>query len=385
MKIATILSLALSLASVTAKVSVRGSSGKDSFLETIDRSRRLTGKDGKGGKGSSSSDDKGACEYPEGDDPKCTICDQCNKVRPEMLRFRYNAVGVDSVYQPEDKATCRAGSYPSPTTITAVSSKDPTEIYFTGVVSDGDVFEISPPEGGRFEAETDFIIEGWGGGVGDDAPNTCFIHTSCSVPLAQDDQIGPFTVLAGTGCDEGECISVDKTDYECGENITVSFDFAYPESEEGKLGALVDDWIGIYPCKVGTDYPILGTVPATVGTHGFKHSEAWLWTCPDVYGANFLSCGDVARSAGTITFSDPIPAYNAFAGHQFPIAPFYNTTAKDTVNTCFKAVLLRFDGPSVPPYVKVCESPPFNIAAVPSDPRCQIRDSSKSFPARVPA
>jgi hypothetical protein len=379
MKITAILSLALALTTVTAKVSVRGSKGNDSFLETIDRTRRLMSDNGKN---SVNSGDNGGCTVSEDYDPLCAICDQCNKIRPSFLTFQYKAAGLNSEYQGEKFASCREGAYPEITNIKAYARKDPTQIYYDGPISDGDVFTIAAPEGGKFEAETDFEITDWAGG-------SCFIHTSCSVPLVQGDQIGPLIVMVGTGCEEPatvaptppptspptepptaapKCIMTPKTNYDCGEDITVTFDFAYPESIEADKGALVDDWIGIYPCVADGD-----AVP-------YLHSESWLWTCAE-FGANFKSCNEVALSAGSVTFKSPMAAYNDNGPHTWPIAP-YHTIADDLtspINTCFKAVLLRFDGPSVPPYVKICESPEFTISAT-STAECQVRPNSPAAP-----
>jgi hypothetical protein len=314
------------------------------------------------GKNSGNSGDNGGCTVSEDYDPLCAICDQCNKIRPSFLTFQYKAAGLNSAYQPEDKASCRESAYPEITNIKAYARKDPTQIYYDGPISDGDVFTIAAPEGGKFEAETDFEISDWAGG-------SCFIHTSCSVPLVLNDQIGPLIVKEGPGCEpvETTCVSSDKAEYDCGEDITVTFDFAYPESIEADKGALVDDWIGIYPCVADGD-----AVP-------YLHSESWLWTCAE-FGANFLTCAE-ALSAGSVTFKSPMPAYNANGPHAWPIAP-YHTIANDLtspINTCFKAVLLRFDGPSVPPYVKVCESPEFTISAT-STAECQVRPNSPAAP-----
>jgi hypothetical protein len=270
--------------------------------------------------------------------------------------------------------------------------KDKSVIYYyDGPIFNEDIFTITPPAGGKFEAETDFEISTWAGG-------SCFIHTSSSVPLVQGDQIGTLIVMVGTGCEEPmtdaptpppsspptpapttsapsetpsatpDCIMTPKTEYDCGEDITVSWDFAYPESAEAEKGALLDDWIGIYPCVAGND-----NIP-------YQHPESWLWTCAE-FGSNFMSCGGVAKSDGSVTFKSPMPAYNESGPHSWPIAP-YHTIANDLtspINTCFKAVLLRFDGPSVPPYVKICESPEFTISAT-ETAECAVRRNSPAAP-----
>ena len=249
---------------------------------------------------------------PPGECP-CVICDSENKNRPESLTFKYHADGVDSEYQPEDKATCRAGLYPAATTITAVNKDDVVQSW---TVSDGDTFQMDGP----FNAETTFLFEADGEG--------CFIHTSCSVPLVAGDQIGPFEVLEGGECScggEPQCVVVDNTEDVCvGDAINVSFDGA-----EAPGGALPDDWIGIYPC----DVPF------------YLHAVVWQWNC----GSPDCTTTEPPRVAGNLTF-DSLPAYNIFGPHTWPVP-----------EGCYRAVYLRNDGPSVPPYIKVCESQAFNI------------------------
>jgi hypothetical protein len=76
--------------------------------------------------------------------------------------------------------------------------------------------------------------------------------------------------------------------------------------------------------------------------------------------------------SGTIVF-DSLPPYNIYGPHSWPVAPF--TTSDGTVSRCFKAVLLRNDGASVPPYFDLCETQPFTITENAS-PGCEIRDGS---------
>eukprot|EP00545_Synedropsis_sp_CCMP1620_P005009 CAMPEP_0119007790 /NCGR_PEP_ID=MMETSP1176-20130426/3251_1 /TAXON_ID=265551 /ORGANISM="Synedropsis recta cf, Strain CCMP1620" /LENGTH=471 /DNA_ID=CAMNT_0006960007 /DNA_START=90 /DNA_END=1505 /DNA_ORIENTATION=+ len=284
----------------------------------------------------------------------CLICDnnEGTKIKPPSLTFEYIGAGVNSVYQPEDKATCREGLYPENTLIKAYTKKD-VEIY-SGVHSTGDVFTITPGDSNtEFSAETTFTFGG---------SDDCFIHTSCSVPLVQNDQIGPFKVMAGNDCEPitGACIAANKDVYECGEDIAITFD--YSETDAAKMG---DDWVGIYPCSV-TEY---------------KHAESWLWACAEVgVGSNgretVTVCTDAeAPDSALLNFTSPMPFYNDFGPHVFPVAPFYTDGPGSEVNTCFKAVLLREDGPSVPPYIEVCTSAPFTINAGTSQ-ACQIRDES---------
>lgn len=287
----------------------------------------------------------------------CLICDNTegNKIKPPSLTFQYVAAGKNSAYQPEDKATCREGLYPEATLIEAYT-KNGVQIY-SGTHSTGDKFTITPADTNtEFSAETTFTFSGMDG--------SCFIHTSCSIPLVQNDQIGPLKVLAGNDCAAVECLVANKEFYECGDDISIAYDYA--ATTEPKRG---DDWIGIYPCDV-TEY---------------KHAEAWLWACSDVTVTTngrqkvTLCTNETAVETAAITFTDPMPAYNDLGPHAFPISAFHKFGPGTEVNNCFKAVLLREDGPSVPPYVEVCTSAPFTIANGTSA-ECQIRDSSFSFP-----
>mmetsp|Transcript_3902 Transcript_3902/g.6137 ORF Transcript_3902/g.6137 Transcript_3902/m.6137 type:complete len:843 (-) Transcript_3902:159-2687(-) len=100
------------------------------------------------------------------------------KNRPTSLTLRYQSAGQNSQFQDANKATCRAGNYPSPTTVTvngqSFSVQDGTE--FTVTLSGG--------------ANTDFNVGGRG---------SCTIHTSCSAPIIGDDQIGPFVIIGANG------------------------------------------------------------------------------------------------------------------------------------------------------------------------------------------
>jgi hypothetical protein len=48
---------------------------------------------------------------------ECVICDKAFKNKPLVLVLEYQPTGKDSCYQDESKATCVAGSYPSPTRV----------------------------------------------------------------------------------------------------------------------------------------------------------------------------------------------------------------------------------------------------------------------------
>jgi hypothetical protein len=142
------------------------------------------------------------------------------------------------------------------------------------------------------------------------------------------------------------CIYADAETYSCGDAITIDFNFD---------DAYIDDWIGIYPCEVTQ----------------FRHSEVWQWTCgehPDV-------CPQVVKS-GTVVF-DSLPSYNVYGPHSWPVAPF--TMRNGTVSRCFKAVLLRKDGTSVPPYIDLCETSHFEIMENDQVNGCGIREYSPSL------
>jgi len=65
-----------------------------------------------------------------------------------------------------------------------------------------------------------------------------------------------------------------------------------------------------------------------------------------------------ALQTGSIVF-DSLPAYNTYGPHLWPISPYL--LSDGSINNCFKVVYLREDGPSVPPYVPMCESPGFTM------------------------
>jgi hypothetical protein len=153
----------------------------------------------------------------------------------------------------------------------------------------------------------------------------------------------------------------DKAIYNCGENISIAYNFEGdgPADEEPRI----NDWVGIYPCEVDI----------------YKHAEVWEWTCgpPPATPANEM-CMNGSQSEGVILF-DSLPNYNSYGPHVWPVAPFFNPT-QTAVKRCFKAVLVREDGPSVPPYITVCQSPPFEITEN-DDAGCAIRATSPSIAA----
>jgi hypothetical protein len=260
-----------------------------------------------------STDLNAVCLEPE----ECCICYPDNKVRPPQLVFKYHSVGQNPVHQ--TKSDCGAGTYPEEGTVTANGVTVP--------VKNGEEFVIP----GEFEANTDFLLEGLDG-----SSYGCTIHTSCSQPLVQGDYFGPYELLAGNDCTEEppQCIVVDKQEYTCNENIVVSYDFAGVSVEPGETipAPKEDDWVGIYPCD---------TEPSL-----YMHAEVWKFAA-----TNSCTNGTVPISQGQVNFDSlPKPCNEFNALHKFPFG-----------NGCFKAVLLRWDGPSVPPYISVCESPAFNV------------------------
>jgi len=104
------------------------------------------------------------------------------------------------------------------------------------------------------------------------------------------------------------------------------------------MNAYDDDWIGIYPCY----------------TEIFFHAKVWKWSC----GSS--RCQDAVQT-GSLVF-DSLPYYNIFGPHAWPVAPTLDE--KGNINRCFKAVYLRNDGPSVPPYEALCESEEFTIQEI---------------------
>ena len=114
----------------------------------------------------------------DGSEGQCVVCDSENKSRPPSLTLEFQADGQNSAYQPSDKASCVAGQYEEgPMTVNDQ----------TFDVQSGTVFTVQ----GDFGATETFTFSDG---------SSCFIHTSCSVPIVVGDQIGPFIVLAGNEC-----------------------------------------------------------------------------------------------------------------------------------------------------------------------------------------
>jgi len=264
--------------------------------------------------------------------------------RPTHLTFIYTLPSKSSDYQTYPRATCVASpnnEFPSQATVT-VETNGVTLTPFN--VEEGSVIEINAD----FGVETTFTISGWG---------SCIIHTSCSQPLIIGDQLGPF-LLAGdepycqpvgtptnppTPDVTPPCIVPDKTSYNCGDPITVNFFFE---------PALIDDWIGIYPCD----------------TTEFMYATAWQWAC----GNDPRQCTS-AKTNGTVVFDRIIP-YNAYGPHIWPISPKKNN--QGGIDRCYKVVLLRAEGPSTPPYNEICESVVVFDVMENNNPGCAVREAN---------
>lgn len=113
--------------------------------------------------------------------------------------------------------------------------------------------------------------------------------------------------------------------YACGASIGVSWDYTVPPQQM----PLDNDWIGIYACDITE----------------FNHANVWQWVCNGLPGD--ATCGPEPTGS---TVLDSLPPYNSNGPHNWPLEP-----------GCYKAVLLREDAPSAPPYIAICESAPFNV------------------------
>lgn len=131
----------------------------------------------------------------------CEICSKENKVKLSSLTLAYfGGQGSISQYQDSGKASCRNQDFPESTTITVLGVEHAvsTGTIFTINSNDNDSDDNdSDDEGDEFESVTVFSFPS-GSSVG-----SCFIHTSCSVPIVPGDQIGPFMVLQ----DENQCFA----------------------------------------------------------------------------------------------------------------------------------------------------------------------------------
>ena len=303
------------------------------------------------------------CEPTPCSDTGCLICDSDNKdFRPEQLTFIYRSNGQNSLYQDEDKASCRADVYPTTTTITVAGQS------FT--VTDGDTFTVFSEDGDSFPANLEFTFSGYG---------TCFIHASCSVPIITGDVIGPLEVVTDNNVcvpcppEAPECVVPDALEYECDTPITVNFNTQDFTDLAGQPGPFADDWIGIYPCNTAfasdtVFFPIIRKYICD----DFTNDAPQCWQDPNnVFGA------------GTVVI-DELPEYGQLGPFIWPVAPFINPfDPTQTIVDSFKLMIIRNDGPSVPPYIPFCESACFTIST--NNRRvCRLReDGATRLPPRA--
>jgi len=288
---------------------------------------------------------------------ECTICDKENKNRPESLTLKYHSDGMNSQYQPEDKASCRAGLYPTTTTITVQGQAIP--------VADGVEFTITAD--GKFDAETEFEFST--GSVSD-----CYIHTSCSVPLVTGDRIGPFEVISGGQCEPltcDECITATSREVNGTWVVDVEFDYVSLSADRNytkncdsrdKSGTCVDgsivdftplgnDWVGLYPCEDALRQPL----PFN------REPKTWAYTCYDQ---------DIGRGKGRCA-RGPAIGQNAFTfadetAPAFTIQGIYKPLSELVADRpgCYVALLNRYEGYSPPPYYNLCVSKEFQLGSV---------------------
>ena len=142
----------------------------------------------------------GSGDFASPGDGRCVICSSGFKDnKPTAVTLEYNPAGMNSQFQSASKATCVGGTYPATATL-YVEDKEGTTQSFE--VEKGTEFEVQGP----FDSSTyfSFFSTTHEDQLGNpDHLGDCTIHTSCSAPLVQGDQIGPFVVLAGGICDGG--------------------------------------------------------------------------------------------------------------------------------------------------------------------------------------
>jgi hypothetical protein len=146
------------------------------------------------------------------------------------------------------------------------------------------------------------------------------------------------------------CATTDKEVYDCGDPITVTFDYALKSPSEP---ARIRDRIGIYPCYITT----------------FRKADLWQWMC-DAPPKKPSKCS-AARSSGQVVFNQ-LPKYNK-DGQKWPFSANYNKDRKE-VNRCFRIVIMR-DGDE--PYTPYCISERITINEN-SRPGCGFRLTSPS-------
>lgn len=281
------------------------------------------------------------CEPPE--EPDCPDCQVCDTGRPEELTLKYHAIGVNSEYQPEGKASCRAGVYPEVTRITVEGKA----IY----ISDGDIFTITPQHG-QFSAETDFHFD-------NAADMDCFIHTSCSVGIVPEDQIGPFEIIGDKDCPpEGKCINaVVGSDPVTGET-TITVTLNYENLDESRdwaencdnrdpacpgfdLTPSASDWIGFYPCGEKDT-----SLPFTV------EPDTWAYTCYE----GMCRDDEETFANGTIVFQDSTMPLWGRQGIHRSIAEL-----EAAGGGCYVVLLNKMAGFSPPPYYNLCMGNEFTL------------------------
>jgi len=273
------------------------------------------------------------CEAPPA--PACPDCDICAKgVRPEYLTLRYHSDGKNSEYQSFDHASCDQDEYPKETEITVEGE--------TFDLKDGDKFTITPQRK-TFGARTLFNFDNF---------QNCFIHTSCSTRLIPGDQIGPFEVVSGPGCEiESTCIeatvreadgqtvidiSLDYADLELGREFVDNCDSRDENCPIEDLTPLPSDWIGLYPCEEAETSPPFKVEPSV-----------WAYTCYD------RDCRgdpeDDFTAIANITFSDTTL-------QRFSTEGIYSSIDQITKDGggCYIVLLNRVNGFSAPPYYNIC-------------------------------
>mmetsp|Transcript_24237 Transcript_24237/g.35914 ORF Transcript_24237/g.35914 Transcript_24237/m.35914 type:complete len:571 (-) Transcript_24237:148-1860(-) len=272
-------------------------------------------------------------------DAECTICDSNNKDnKPKSLVLKYHKDGMNSNYQPEGKASCRAGAYPETTTLTVLGE--------SFVITDGQEFTITTDD--KFDAETDFSFSS---GFVDE----CFIHTSCSVPLVTGDRIGPFEVVAGGECPKCEnkkCLEASVRQVDGRYVVDVTFDyedlspnreFVYYCHEKDENCPMTDltpvgsDWIGLYPCS------------DSEGSFNVE-PDFWSYTCydEDIGNGKGRCRNGPGIGKGTITLDDN-------TAPPFYIQGVYNPIEELSAG-CYVVLLNRYEGYSPPPYYNICIS-----------------------------
>ena len=140
----------------------------------------------------------GSGDFAPPGDGRCVICASGFKDnKPTALTFGYNPVGMNSQFQSASQATCQSGKYPETATLHVENKEGRTQS-----------FEVKPGMmefvlDGPFDSNTLFSFFSTTDQDHLENPDhlgDCTVHTSCSAPLVQGDQIGPFIVLAGGVC-----------------------------------------------------------------------------------------------------------------------------------------------------------------------------------------